>query len=179
MMSGAVLPPLFQILTGLSFLAILVLRFAAPRALKPVWCRVVGFSLMFVSLGHFLLSHAAAKSLVRPDHHALVRTQPAELVGLQPVNLLLDVAALGAALAKGARDRLPKPFAEEVRRVLGIGFGGRLEDEPVAQIQAEHLRLVAVQWRDEGLEQRFLNPNLRISAARAEVSIAILPVLLW
>jgi hypothetical protein len=63
-MSDAVLPPLFQILTGLSFLAIIAVRFLAGRSLKPVSGRVVAFSLLFLALGNFLLSLATAKSSI-------------------------------------------------------------------------------------------------------------------
>jgi hypothetical protein len=57
-MSSAVLPPLFQILTGLSFALILVVRFVAPAALKPLWGKLVAFSMIFVALGNLLLSNA-------------------------------------------------------------------------------------------------------------------------
>jgi hypothetical protein len=93
MMSGAVLPPLFQILTGLSFLAILVLRFAAPRALKPVWGRVVGFSLIFVALGNFLLSQATAKSL----------SAGAELFALAGASFAVSAVLVTAGLFIAAR----------------------------------------------------------------------------
>jgi hypothetical protein len=62
-MSDEILSPLFQILTGLSFATILVVRFAAPGVLKPLWGKLVAFSLIFVALGNFLLSQATVRSL--------------------------------------------------------------------------------------------------------------------
>jgi hypothetical protein len=62
-MSPEVLPPLFQILTGLTFMLLLVVRFAAGGALKPTWGKVVAFAVVFVALGHVLMSQATARSL--------------------------------------------------------------------------------------------------------------------
>ena len=62
-MSNEILPPLYQILTGLSFAVILVVRLAAPGVLKPLWGKLVTFSLIFVALGNFLLSQATVRSL--------------------------------------------------------------------------------------------------------------------
>lgn len=62
-MSDAILPPLFQILTGLSFASILALRFLASAALKPLWGRVAGFALIFIALGNLLFSFATRRSL--------------------------------------------------------------------------------------------------------------------
>jgi len=54
--AAAMLPPTFQILTGLCFACLLVIRF------KPLWGKVTAFSLIFVALGNILLSQATAKS---------------------------------------------------------------------------------------------------------------------
>ncbi len=59
--AGAFLPPTFQILTGLSFAAILIIRFLAAPMLKPLWGKLVAFSVIFVALGNFLMSQATAK----------------------------------------------------------------------------------------------------------------------
>lgn len=59
--SAALLPPTFQILTGLSFAALLVIRFFAGRALSALWGKLLAFSVMFVALGNFLMSQATAK----------------------------------------------------------------------------------------------------------------------
>ena len=56
------LPPTFQILTGLTFALLLVVRFLAPGALKPLWGKVIAFSLIFVALGNFLMSRGTAES---------------------------------------------------------------------------------------------------------------------
>ena len=60
--AAALLPPTFQILTGLSFAALLVIRFVAGKALRPLWGKLVAFSVLFVALGNFLMSQATAKS---------------------------------------------------------------------------------------------------------------------
>jgi hypothetical protein len=60
--AGAFLPPTFQILTGLSFAAILVIRFFAGAALKPLWGKLVAFAVLFIALGSFLMSLGTAKS---------------------------------------------------------------------------------------------------------------------
>ena len=56
------LPPTFQILTGLSFAAIFLIRFLAAPMLRPLWGKLVAFSVLFVALGNFLMSLATAKS---------------------------------------------------------------------------------------------------------------------
>ena len=62
-MSSAILPPLFQIFTGLSFATLLVIRFAAGGVLKPLWGKVVAFALLLIALGNFLMSVATTRSL--------------------------------------------------------------------------------------------------------------------
>jgi hypothetical protein len=59
--AAAFLPPTFQILTGLAFAALLVLRFLGGGALRPLWGKLVAFSVIFVALGSFLMSVATAK----------------------------------------------------------------------------------------------------------------------
>jgi hypothetical protein len=59
--AAAFLPPTFQILTGLSFAALLVIRFFGSRALTPLWGKLIAFSVIFVALGNFLMSQATAK----------------------------------------------------------------------------------------------------------------------
>jgi hypothetical protein len=56
------LPPTFQILTGLSFAALLVIRFLAGAALRTLWGKVIAFALIFIALGNFLFSQGTAKS---------------------------------------------------------------------------------------------------------------------
>jgi len=60
--AAALLPPTFQILTGLSFAALLVMRLFAGGALRPLWGKLIAFSLIFIALGNFLMSQATAKS---------------------------------------------------------------------------------------------------------------------
>jgi hypothetical protein len=59
--AAAILPPMFQILTGLSFAAILVVRFLAAPILRPLWGKLVAFAVVLVALGNFLMSLATAK----------------------------------------------------------------------------------------------------------------------
>lgn len=60
--AAALLPPAFQILTGLSFALILVIRFMAGKTLKHWWGRLIGFAVIFVALGCFLMSVGTARS---------------------------------------------------------------------------------------------------------------------
>jgi hypothetical protein len=60
--AAAFLPPTFQILTGLSFAALLVIRFLAAPMLRPLWGKMLAFSVIFVALGNYLMSVATAKS---------------------------------------------------------------------------------------------------------------------
>jgi hypothetical protein len=59
--AAAMLPPTFQILTGLSFALLLVIRFLASPMLRPVWGKMLAFSVLFVALGSFLMSLATAR----------------------------------------------------------------------------------------------------------------------
>lgn len=60
--AAAFLPPTFQILTGLIFALLLVVRYFAAKGLKPLWGKVTAFSLIFIALGCFLMSLATAKT---------------------------------------------------------------------------------------------------------------------
>jgi len=60
--AAAFLPPTFQILTGLSFALLLVIRFAAGKALRPLWGKLIAFSVISVAFGSYLMSVATAKS---------------------------------------------------------------------------------------------------------------------
>jgi hypothetical protein len=62
--AAAILPPMFQILTGLSFAAILAIRFLAGPMLRPLWGKLLAFSVLFVALGSFLMSLATAKDSI-------------------------------------------------------------------------------------------------------------------
>jgi len=57
----AALPPTFQIITGLSFALLLIVRFFAAKALKPLWGKLIAFSVIFIALGSFLISQATAE----------------------------------------------------------------------------------------------------------------------
>ena len=59
--AAAFLPPTFQIITGLSFALLLVVRFFAAKSLKPLWGKLIAFSVLFVALGSFLISQATAE----------------------------------------------------------------------------------------------------------------------
>lgn len=60
--AAALLPPSFQVLTGLSFAMILVIRFVAGKTLKYWWGRLIGFAVIFIALGCFFMSLGTAKS---------------------------------------------------------------------------------------------------------------------
>ena len=59
--AAAFLPPTFQIITGLSFALLLLVRFFAAKSLKPLWGKLIAFSVLFVALGSFLISQGTAK----------------------------------------------------------------------------------------------------------------------
>lgn len=96
-MSDAILPPLFQILTGLSFAAILVVRFLAAPALKPLWGKITAFSLLFVALGNFLLSQATGKSDLFAGAELFTFAGASFFVAALLVTAGLFIAARGAA----------------------------------------------------------------------------------
>lgn len=80
---------------------------------------------------------------------ALVVAEIAEFVWLDFVFLgfrVVDVALAGAESPRAFHDAL---FADEVGGLDGIGFVSSAEDEAVAEIQGQHLRLVVAQWWDE------------------------------
>ena len=60
--AAAILPPTFQILTGLTFALLLVVRFMAPGALRPLWGKLIAVSLILVALGHLLMSRGTTES---------------------------------------------------------------------------------------------------------------------
>ena len=95
--AAAFLPPTFQILTGLTFLAILVVRFMAAGALKPLWGKLVAFSVIFVALGHFVMSLATAKSSLSAAAEFLTYAGISYLVAAILVVVGLIVAARSAA----------------------------------------------------------------------------------
>ena len=65
MLSAEFLPPLFQILTGLSFALLLAVRFLAGAVLRHLWGKLVAFAVILVALGNFLMSQGTAGSLNR------------------------------------------------------------------------------------------------------------------
>jgi hypothetical protein len=62
--AAAALPPTFQILTGLTFAALLIIRFMAPAMLRPLSGKLFAFSVVFLALGQFCLSQATAKDSI-------------------------------------------------------------------------------------------------------------------
>lgn len=75
----------------------------------------------------------------------------AELVGFDFVFLglgIVDVAFTGAVSPRAFHDAL---FAEKICRLDRIGFVGGAKDEPVTEIQGQHLRFVIAQrWHKRG-----------------------------
>ena len=91
----------------------------------------------------------AAEATLAVDEHAFVIAKCTERVRLEPVFFSLGIvhAAPAGAVAPSAFD--DAPFAEEIGGLNRIGFVGGTEDNPVAKIQREHLRLVVAQGREE------------------------------
>lgn len=58
------LPPLFQIATGLGFMLVLVLGTLGRKAIQSPGGRIIGFALIALALGSFCLSRATAASSI-------------------------------------------------------------------------------------------------------------------
>jgi hypothetical protein len=95
-MSRAMLPPLFQIFTGLGFLCILLVGTLARDALKPLWGRIAAFSLLPLTLALFLLSRATGATSIGAG---------SELFAAAGAALLVSAALLAAALFLCAKRR--------------------------------------------------------------------------
>ncbi len=93
-MAAAMLPPTFQILTGLCFALLLVVRFFAVKALRPLWGKVMAFSLIFLALGNFLFSQATAKSTF---------SGAAEMFTLGGISFFIAAVLVTVGLVIGAR----------------------------------------------------------------------------
>lgn len=92
--AAAFLPPFFQILTGLSFALILLIRFAAGKSLRTWSGRLVAFSVLLVALGCFLLSVGTAKDSF---------TAAAEMLTLGGVSYFLAATLATTGLFLAAR----------------------------------------------------------------------------
>ena len=92
--AAAFLPPTFQILTGLSFALLLVIRFLAGGALKPLWGKLVAFSVIFVALGSYLMSVATAKGSL---------SSAAEFLTLGGISYFVAAVLVAAGLVIAAR----------------------------------------------------------------------------
>lgn len=91
--AAAFLPPTFQILTGLSFAALLIIRFFAGRALSSLWGKLIAFSVIFIALGNFLMSQATAKGSLSGAAEFLTLGGASFFVGALLVVVGLVVAA--------------------------------------------------------------------------------------
>ena len=58
------LPPIFQILTGLSFMSILVISLFARRGFKPLTGRLTGAAILCCAVGFLLLSRATGSTSI-------------------------------------------------------------------------------------------------------------------
>jgi hypothetical protein len=92
--AAAFLPPTFQILTGLTFAALLLIRFLAAPMLRPLWGKLFAFSVMFAALGFFLLSVGTAKSDLNGA---------AEMLTLGGISFFVVVVLTVIAFVVGAR----------------------------------------------------------------------------
>lgn len=88
------LPPTFQILTGLSFALLLVIRFVGGEALRPLWGKLIAFALIFVALGNYLMSVGTAKSTF---------TAAAEMLTLGGVSFFVAAVLVTVGLVIAAR----------------------------------------------------------------------------
>ena len=93
--AAAFLPPTFQIITGLSFAAILLVRFFAAPALRPLWGKLIAFSVLFVTLGSFLVSLATAKDTL---------SGAAEFLTYAGISYFVAVLLVVAGLVLATRD---------------------------------------------------------------------------
>jgi hypothetical protein len=92
--AAAFLQPTFQILTGLSFALVLVIRFVAGKSLRTWSGRLMAFSVLFVALGCFLMSLGTAKSSF---------TSAAEMLTLGGVSYFLAAILVTTGLILAAR----------------------------------------------------------------------------
>jgi hypothetical protein len=93
------LPPTFQILTGLNFAALLVIRFFAGAALRPLWGKVIAFALIFTALGNLLFSQGTAKSTLNGA---------AEMLTLGGVSFFVSAILVVVGLVLAARAARPE-----------------------------------------------------------------------
>ena len=94
---AAFLPPLFQILTGLTFITVLIIRFAAGDALKPLWGKLVAFAILIIAVGHPLMSFATARSGLASAAEGILLAGTSYFLAAVLIVAGLVIAARGAA----------------------------------------------------------------------------------
>lgn len=92
--AAAFLPPTFQILTGLTFAALLLIRFLGAPMLRPLWGKLFAFAVVLSALGFYLLSVGVAKSDLN---------SAAEMLTLGGVSFFVAVVLTLTAFIVGAR----------------------------------------------------------------------------
>lgn len=88
------LPPLFQILMGLSGFALIFVRFAAAKAFKPLWGKLVGVAIVCQMFGLFVFSYATGSRSIGAG---------AELFATGGGAMVVAVVLMGAAMVLAAR----------------------------------------------------------------------------
>lgn len=91
---AAFLPPTFQILTGLTFAALLLIRFMATPMLRPLWGKLFAFAVLVMALGFFLMSVGTAKTSF---------SGAAESLTLAGASFFLAVVLVAVAFIIGSR----------------------------------------------------------------------------
>lgn len=95
-MPREMLPPLFQILMGLSGFALIAIRFKAASAFKPLWGRLAAAAILPLFFALFALSLATGARSIGAG---------AEMFAAAGAAMFLSVLLLGAALFASARGK--------------------------------------------------------------------------
>lgn len=88
------LPPLFQILFGLSGVGLIIVRFTASAALKPLSGKLIGIAIVCQMLGLFLLSLATGSRSIGAG---------AELFAAAGAAIMLGVVLIVAGLISASK----------------------------------------------------------------------------
>lgn len=90
------LPPIFQILTGLSFASLLVIGLFARTGLRPVTGRLTGVAILLCALGFFLLSRATGSTSIGAGGELFVGAGVSFFVAVLALAVAVFIKARGA-----------------------------------------------------------------------------------
>jgi hypothetical protein len=76
------LPPFFNILTGLTFMGVLVIGLLARNAIRPLWGKLLGFAAVAAAVGFLLLSRATAATSIGAGGEMFMGAGAAFFVGV-------------------------------------------------------------------------------------------------